>query len=149
MAPADGLSSTTNAKRAPVGVPSDITISENGDSARVLKQAPAPGHFAMCGGPRGLGGTEDPRTATGDMMELAVQQKAKSAVARPRNSYTNVTCSNSLYWFIKMKCYTERDSALQCGRVGQYARRSQLGRQDGLFQPARRGRKGSGLRRGH
>jgi len=50
-----------------------------------------------------LGGTEDHRTATGDMMELAGQLKAKSAAKRPRNSYTNVTCSKSLICQGKIK----------------------------------------------
>jgi len=68
-----------------------LTPKKDCDRTRVLEQAPAPGHDASRSGPRGLGGTEGHRTATGDMMELAPQQKAKSAAKRPRNRYADVT----------------------------------------------------------
>ncbi len=95
MAPADGLSSTINAKRAPDGVPVDIVLSE---------MANVPGHWSKLlrpgtsrrTAPSWVGGDGGRRTATGDMMEMAIQQKAKSALAPPRNSYMNVTRRKSL-----------------------------------------------------
>ncbi len=91
MAAACELSSTTSANRPPVAGAVSIFHLRKGFVPGGASKLASPGHDAVCGRPRGLGGTEGIRSATADMVEPAGEQKAKSAVKRLRNRDTHVT----------------------------------------------------------